>query len=754
MKRHHHHQQHQHRLLIIFAFLCSYFHRAVASSSRGEDVPGDWLLGQVHTRTTLEKNQDGTISLTNGIATRIFAMTPNFYTSDYVMEASAVPDQGMRRSSVVRKIGPDAYITLNNHTYAIGGATNEGQHHGAYLNRSCLQLSDVNGSYFKFQSYRTSAPVANVPWTPGYRHAPNVSWPPAGLHLEVVFQSENLGGADISVSLHYEMYDGMPMLTKWITAHRVSSAKEDNDDVDVVVNSVVVERLAVNGPFAQFGSGHASAGSVPFEVSGSQSRLYVQTDQAHSTTVNWISDPDFSTSTDAGAVEPVVEVTYSEGPGVHLRDGVVFSSFRTIEMLMENYDVERQSLARRQIVRTLAPWTSENPIFFHLTNATSAGMRAAVDQMVEVGFDMLIYSFGSGFSFESENQTYVESVGADIAYAKSKGIEVGGYDLICLDRGHGGYGGNVGDAFDVVNPDGTLGPHACFASAWADKLENITFKWVKEMGLRMVETDGPYGGASCSATNHTHHEGIEDSVYQQTRIQASFYSKLRAENVFINQPDNFFFQGGQKTGMGYDENQYSLPRWEDLSVSRQTMFDDTYHFTPTQGWMFVPLVDYHGGGAAAAFEPLSDNLLEYEWALAQYLGYGTAACYRGPRLFDTDETKAVVKKWVDFYKAHRQILISDIVHLRRPDMQGIDAILHVNPKLETEVGLVMVYNPTTERVQEPLLVPLYYAGLDSSATVTRADGVTKQYGLDRHYTIALDLDMPPKSITWFSIERP
>ncbi len=37
------------------------------------------------------------------------------------------------------------------------------------------------------------------------------------------------------------------------------------------------------------------------------------------------------------------------------------------------------------------------------------------------------------------------------------------------------------------------------------------------------------------------------------------------------------------------------------------------------------------GGAAAQFEPLSDHLIEYEWALAQYLGYGVAACYRGTR---------------------------------------------------------------------------------------------------------------------------
>jgi len=84
--------------------------------------------------------------------------------------------------------------------------------------------------------------------------------------------------------------------------------------------------------------------------------------------------------------------------------------------------------------------------------------------------------------------------------------------------------------------------------------------------------------------------------------------------VYIHQPDNYFYAGGSKTGMGYNENQYSLPRWTDLSVSRAGYYLDTFDTLVTQGWMFVPLVDYHGGGAAAAFEPLSQHLLEYEWA--------------------------------------------------------------------------------------------------------------------------------------------
>jgi hypothetical protein len=88
------------------------------------------------------------------------------------------------------------------------------------------------------------------------------------------------------------------------------------------------------------------------------------------------------------------------------------------------------------------------------------------------------------------------------------------------------------------------------------------------------------------------------------------------------------------------------------------MYDDTYHFIPTQGWMYVhssasllfslyckrqvPLVDYHLPGADSRFEPLSENILDYEWALAQYLGAGVAACYRGFELYDSPATRTMV----------------------------------------------------------------------------------------------------------------
>src|SRR3569832_473374 len=125
------------------------------------------------------------------------------------------------------------------------------------------------------------------------------------------------------------------------------------------------------------------------------------------------------------------------------------------------------------------------------------------------------------------------------------------------------------------------------------------------------------------------------------------------------------------------------------------------------GWMFVPLVEYQGGGAAASLEPLSEHLDAYEAHLAQNFGCGVQSCYRGPRLYDTDATKAVVKMCYDFFKKHRAILDSDIIHLRRADGRDLDYILHVNPSLE-ECGMLMVWNPLDVAVKKTIRVPLYY----------------------------------------------
>ena len=95
-------------------------------------------------------------------------------------------------------------------------------------------------------------------------------------------------------------------------------------------------------------------------------------------------------------------------------------------------------LARRKLLRLLAPQTQESPVFFHLTSSDQKVFDSAIEQMSATGFDMLIYSFGSGFQLESTSAEYFAQVRANVAKAKSKGIEVGAYDLIGWSRNSNG----------------------------------------------------------------------------------------------------------------------------------------------------------------------------------------------------------------------------------------------------------------------------------------------------------------------------
>lgn len=203
--------------------------------------------------------------------------------------------------------------------------------------------------------------------------------------------------------------------------------------------------------------------------------------------------------------------------------------------------------------------------------------------------------------------------------------------------------------------------------------------------------------------------------------------------------------------MGYREVNWSLPREQQEIIERQNIYEGTWDKTPGMGWMFVPLTQYHGGGAAATIEPLSEHLAHYNQRLVNLFGAGVQACYRGPRLYDTDTTKTVVKKWVDFYKKHRQILASDIVHLRRPDGTDWDGFLHVNPSGK-EKGLLMLYNPLNEEITRTLEIPVYYTGLTDYASLREQDGESLKYKISRDYKITLEITIPSRGYSWYVID--
>jgi len=350
---------------------------------------------------------------------------------------------------------------------------------------------------------------------------------------------------------------------------------------------------------------------------------------------------------------------------------------------------------------------------------------------------------------ENEDPSYLARMKGAADYAHGRGVAIGGYSLLASRR--------IDEATDAVDPrtgkpgGAAFGNSPCLESTWGQEYFRKLRNFFEKTGFDMLEHDGSYPGDLCASTRHPGHRGLEDSQWSQWREITDFYHWCRARGIFLNVPDWYFLSGSNKSAMGYREVNWSLPRARQVVLGRQNIFDGTWQKTPSMGWMFVPLVQYQGGGEAATIEPLSEHLDFYEAHLAQNFLSGVQACYRGTRLYDTEATKAAVTKWVDLYKRHRAIMDSDIIHLRRPDGRTLDGILHVNPGLETK-GLAVFYNPTDREVSEDWTLPLYYTGLADEARIAERDGRPRRSRLDRLFRAQVEVRLAPGRLTWFVIE--
>jgi len=695
----------------------------------------DWLLNSIPFKAGVFRGE-GTdeVILQNGLLRRTFKVAPN--------AATTALDNLMTGEAMLRAVEPEAVVTIDGKEFQVGGL--RGQPDRAYLLPEwTAQLTNDPGA-FQFVDFSVGQPAAPFAWN-RKRHSADLPWPPPGATFTLNFRGPDDSTRGVTITVHHELYDGLPVLGKWLT---VSNGTER----PITLDRFTSERLAIVESESAVDDRTDVAWRTPAITTLSDYMFKGMDVVTGNQVASWRTDPAFKTQVSYAYKTPCLLVCEPPiGPGARLAPGETFTSFRTWLVVHDATDRERQGLFIRRTHRALAPWSTENPLMMHVRNADSKSFRMAVDQCAEVGFEMIIYTFGSGLQVENEDPAYIAKVKADVDYAHSKGIEVGGYSLFSSRR--------IDDANDVINPKtgkpgGTaFGNAPCFASVWGTNYLRKLTNFLAQTGFDLLEHDGPYPGDICASTNHPGHRGEADSQWVNWRMSADLYTWCRERGIYINQPDYYFFSGGNKTAMGYREDNWSLPRAQQLIHARQNIFDGTWTKPQTAGWMFVPLTEYHGGGPAATIEPLREHLDAYEGHLANNLGSGVQACWRGPRLYDSDETKALVKKWVSWFKDHREILESDIIHCRRADGRDIDYVLHVNPRLKTRAH-VMVHNPLTVIAEREVTLPLYYAGLTDAALVREQDGKAKRYNLDRAYNVRVPVKIPPGGRTWLTIESP
>ena len=712
------------RLLFPIAFIL-----ILSSCGRREDDSRfDWLLDASGSEAFIKASEDGrTLTIGNAMLSRTFTLSPSLSTVSLLNR--------MTGEEMVRAVSPEGTLTIDGREYSIGGL--DGQPERGFLEEGWVSSMTPSEDSFLYRGYTEGTITEKIHWAKD-RWALNKE---DATGRTVTFE---LALTDsLTLLLTYSVYDRIPVIAKQFELVNRSGR-------DVCVDAFKLEKLAFVERDSPSG-GDPEKFLLPsihvesdYNCAGSFS--HVETD----ITTHWVTDPDYTSQRNYSCqTKCLLEVNPPVGPSQIVHPGESFTSFTVYEMPFDSDDRERQGLFTRRFYRTVAPWTTQNPIFLHLTSTDPEVVHRAVDQCAETGYEMIILSFGSGLNAEDASDENIARYKVLVDYAHTKGIEMGCYSLLASR--------SIDAANDCINPETgkpggmRFGNSPCLCSEWGEKyFENIE-KFIVGTGMTCFEHDGSYPGDVCASTEHPGHRGLGDSQWNQFYKIALFYHRMCERGVYLNVPDFYYLNGSTKTSIGYKEVNWSLPRDIQVIHTRQLNYDCTYDRPQSALWSFVPLTQYHGGGDAATIEPLNEHLDVYKALMFQNYSTGVQACYRGPRLYDTEETKEAVKDIVSWYKKYRTILNSDIIHLRKADARDWDGIMHVNPDCR-EKGLAVLYNPLDEDITRTVSLPLYYTGLSRTARIREQEGKPKTYRLRRDYSVELTVNIPARGYTWFVIE--
>lgn len=719
-----------------------------------DPVQEDWLVTKVSRRSEMlfspaSDGLTGRLKLTNGLISR------DFYVGDNL---AATSFRNLRSGAqYLRAVKPEARIRLDSTWYDIGGLS--GQPEKSYLLETWLKDMVADPLAFRFTGLDIRQPEARYPWQRKY-NAINAAWPPKGLHVVMHYEAPppvQEWKSGITVSVHYEIYDGIPVMAKWVTIRNGTGKPVLVTEAECEVLAVCQDqekRLHVESDYTFALANGDRRGSALMHYKG-MPPVY----QVGGSTTSWQVDPDYHTWASHNPAEdrflgfPHHSLLVSRlpmGPYKMMAPGSDFTSFTTFELLHDSDDNERQSLAHRRFYRTLAPQVTESLLTGGITSHNRAELKSFITQMSELGFERLDVMAWPGIAHNRLDTAYVALWKEIAGFAKDRGIVTGGYELQVASRGRG----KEVDCIDPLTgkPGSLFGQSVCMASSWKDSYFPDMWKFFDSTGLMTYNMDGPYHGDACASTVHPHHTGLKDSQWEQWKIQVDILRELQRRNMYVPIPDWYFLNGQSSTGMGYREASANLSPQQQLLLGRQYIYDGTWHKTPTMGWMSLQLVGFYTNDQRVGLEPLSKNLSRYETGLFQHLASGCQFTVRGKRLYDTPETKAMVGKWVAWFKQYRDILTSDIIHLGRPDGRDIDLMLHVNPWIAHR-GMLIAFNPTEQAITKKIRVPLYYAGVKEAVMVKGMDGKSERSTLQTDSSVELQLSIPAGGFAWYLVQQ-
>lgn len=555
-------------------------------------------------------------------------------------------------------------------------------------------------------------------------------------HYDCYFRSDTDGIAGIDVSVHYELYDGLPVFKKWLTVQVKAPADP------ILVDNLFIEHLRA----PNFAPEAISVVQIqPNNPTPFSQQIVPDPNQSFPgrTQQLWFFDADWDACCDNElhvsysyytrlmvGYGPDVTFGGPTGPGalVTSNDTLPFESIAVRLLFHDSTDWERQGLGTRRMQQYLAPQLQESPLYTMITDiSTTETFQLAISQAAAAGLELVVVGYGAngycGMCPEQiQNATWVAWFKSNVDYGKSLGVSVTAYTLMQ----HNGWGETVPEAEQVLNRDGSRGGIACFATDWHAAYRQSVLDFVQATGMIGVETDGQYENAYCGDdSGDHHHNGGIGSWHSQMTATADFNKALKAIGGYQTGADAYMWSGANKWNHADTDAGYSLSSlWERLSVGRDYIYDSTTTRLHSSGMYGMNNI----ASASRQCDPYPGRLACVDFALASFLGQGVvvdnvAASLWDPSDSDASILQAIFLGWSQFFISHRPILTSAAsLHIIRPTSRTLEATIHLIPNNTTsERGMITIYNPSTTNAYEELPVSLYYAGFAPGDSITVTD---------------------------------
>jgi hypothetical protein len=192
---------------------------------------------------------------------------------------------------------------------------------------------------------------------------------------------------------------------------------------------------------------------------------------------------------------------------------------------------------------------------------------------------------------------------------------------------------------------------------------------------------------------------------------------------------------------------------DQITQFRSNLMTANDQLPPSCRWGFMSVGKMYGGVRPSMVDDPENEPVRLEHALATHLGLGFTACLHGKHLFAGPQSKALVKKWIDFYNRYRPLLTGRTLTLRSPDMHGLDGVFHCNPN-QNPCGVAVIFNPSDRELTGTFILPLEFAGWtpDRPAMIRpHGEGQPLPLPLDDQGQALLEIHLPAGKVEWWEV---